>query len=297
MTRVTALLTSTLVLALAALGASAHAARQKGSAREGRLVLKSPASGEVLVRGGVFRMGSDIPEVALAQAMCRYEPRERECDPTLFADEMVAHDVMLSDFWIDRIEVTVAAYERCVEAGPCNMPGNSGARLWNSRPNYPVTLVSWYDAEAYCRWVGGRLPTEAEWERAARGLAGRVFPWGNAYNPKICNHGRFAVDELDDRDGFAELAPIASFPQGRTPEGVADLAGNVEEWVSDWYAPGYPEADVVNPTGPATGDRKVVRGGSFRNGRAWVRAAARNKDLPSTRRAHRGFRCVREKGR
>jgi formylglycine-generating enzyme required for sulfatase activity len=243
-------------------------------------------------------MGSEIPEIALAQAMCRTEPRKRDCelDPTLFADEMVAHATLLSDFWIDRLEVTVAAYMRCVDAGACGAPGQGGARVWNTRADLPVSLVSWYDAESYCRWVGGRLPTEAEWERAARGLRERVFPWGNVFNPKINNHGRFAPYPLDDRDGFAELAPVGSFPQGRTPEGVEDLAGNVEEWVSDWYAPGYPEADTVNPAGPSTGNERVVRGGSFRDGRAWLRAAARSKDLPSARRVWRGFRCVRDKG-
>lgn len=266
--------------------------RRDADSSEGRVVLRAPGSPRVLLRGGVFRMGSDIPEVALAQAMCRLEPLERECDASVFADEMIAHDVMLSDFWIDRTEVAVAAYQRCVDAGACATPGHAGARAWNSRPDLPVTLVSWYDADGYCRWVGGRLPTEAEWERAARGLNGRVFPWGDLYNPKICNHGRFAPVPLDDRDGFAELAPIASFPQGRTPEGIDDLAGNVEEWVSDWYAPAYPEADLVDPTGPGTGDRKVVRGGSFQAGRAWLRSAARGKDLPSARRAWRGFRCA-----
>jgi formylglycine-generating enzyme required for sulfatase activity len=269
--------------------------QRSGDSRQERVVLRAPGSPRVLIRGGVFRMGSDIPEVALAQAMCRLEPLERDCDATIFADEMVAHDVMLSDYWIDRSEVTVAAYQRCVDAGVCNPPGNAPA--WNTRPNFPVTLVSWFDADAYCRWKGGRVPTEAQWERAARGLAGRMFPWGNAYNPKICNHGRFATYPLDERDGFAELAPVGSFPQGRTLEGIEDLAGNAEEWVSDWYAPGYPEADVVDPAGPSTGDHRVVRGGSYQSGRAWLRAAARSKDVPSARRAWRGFRCVFEPSR
>jgi formylglycine-generating enzyme required for sulfatase activity len=112
------------------------------------------------------------------------------------------------------------------------------------------------------------------------------------YNPKIANHGRFAPDPLDDVDGFSELSPVASYPQGRTLEGVEDLAGNVEEWVADWYAIGYAEADMVDPLGPETGDERVVRGGSYLSGRAWLRSGARDKDLPSRRKAWRGFRCA-----
>jgi formylglycine-generating enzyme required for sulfatase activity len=283
-----------LSLALALVSAKSHArAKARARASDGSAVLKTPGSREVLLRGGVFRMGSDVPEVALAQSWCRSEPRGSECPSHLFADEMAAHEVIVSDFWLDRTEVTVAAYRRCVIAGVCNPPGDDATQVWNVRDDHPVTLVSWADADTYCRFRGARLPTEAEWERAARGLSGRNYPWGEVFNRKICNHGRFALESLDESDGFAELAPVATFAAGRTPEGVADLAGNVEEWVADWYAPGYPEADAVDPLGPPSGDERVIRGGGYHAARPWLRGAARHRDLPSSRRAWRGFRCAR----
>jgi sulfatase modifying factor 1 len=302
---------ASLLLMLALLGGEAHA-RSGGSSQlaagrgadaraqtsDGTVILRTPGPAELLIRGGVFNMGSDIPAVATAQAACRHEPLRSACDATMFADEMVAHEIMLSDFWIDRTEVTNAAYDRCVAAGACTAPAYGAARNWNARSDWPVTLVSWYDGQAYCRWRGARLPTEAEWERVARGWSDRLYPWGNVFNPKICNHGRFAISPIgasDDRDGFSELAPVGSFPQGRSPEGVFDLAGNVEEWVSDWYAPHYAEAEMVDPSGPATGDFKVARGGSFLSGRPWLRTTARAADLPSARRAWRGFRCARSR--
>ena len=268
--------------------------RRRAQAREGQVVLRAVGSEQVLIRGGHFRMGSTIPEVAQAQALCRAEPLGRECTATDFADEMTAHEVMVSDFWIDRTEVSCRNYQRCVEAGVCALPAHASSLSWDQVADLPITLVSWYDAVSYCRWVGGRLPTEAEWERTAKGWSGRTYPWGIVFNPKIANHGRFAPDPLSDDDGFSELAPVASFPQGRTPEGVADLAGNVEEWVADWYAIGYAEADMVDPLGPETGDERVVRGGSYASGRAWLRSAARNKDLPSRRKPWRGFRCAKD---
>jgi formylglycine-generating enzyme required for sulfatase activity len=230
--------------------------------------------------------------------MCEWEPRGSECDdrqrfPSGFADELEPHWVTLDDFWLDRTEVTNAAYRRCVEAGVCAAPGYAAARAWTSGDHRPATLVSWFDANAYCRWRGARLPTEAEWERAARGWSKRRYPWGNVFNRQIVNHGKFSFDPLDDGDGFAELAPVASFVQGLTLEGIADLAGNAEEWVADWYAPGYSADDAINPSGPQTGDVRVVRGGSYQSGRAWLRGAARSFDLPSRRRAWRGFRCAR----
>lgn len=270
--------------------------RREAFAHEAMVTLREPGSAQVLIRGGTFRMGSAREEIAHAHALCELEPRHAECREEIWADEHAAHDVRLSDFWLDRTEVTNAAYRRCVAAGVCTTPGYGAAARWTRHDEHPVTLVSWYDARAYCHWIGGRLPTEAEWERAARGWSARIYPWGNVFNPRIVNHGRFALDALDDDDGFAELAPVASFPQGRTPEGLEDMAGNVEEWVADWYAPRYAPADQVDPVGPPAGDERVLRGGSFQAGRAWLRTAARNHDLPSVRRSFRGFRCARDAG-
>lgn len=256
------------------------------------VVLRTPGPERVLLRAGAFVMGSDEREIAGALAECRQEPAGEECREEFFAHEFPPHPVWISDVWIDRTEVSVARWARCVAAGACAaLPWDAGAARF-SAPDRPVTLVTWFDAVAFCTWAGGRLPTEAEWERAARGLRGRRHPWGEVYNPMSLNHGRFAWDPHDERDGFRELAPVASYPAGRTPDGIDDLAGNVEEWVSDWYAPEYPEAAMADPKGPDTGETRVVRGGSYVSGRPWVRAAARDHDRPTVRRSFRGFRCA-----
>ena len=274
------------------------AARAQARTGEGVVGLRAPGPSELRLRGGHFTMGSEATDVAAAREACAHEPRgaacaNRELFPALFADELDAHPVVLSDFWIDRTEVTVGAYGQCVEAGACTALRQPGAKAWTRAADLPMTLVTWDDAARFCTWRGARLPTEAEWERAARGWAGRTYPWGHVLNPKLCNHGRFAWDPLDDDDGFAELAPVGSFPAGATPEGVVDLAGNVEEWVADWYAPGYGSEQAVDPRGPESGELRVVRGGSYQSGRPWLRAAARSYDVPARRRSWRGFRCAR----
>jgi formylglycine-generating enzyme required for sulfatase activity len=262
---------------------------------DGTVVLRAPGPAELLIRGGNFRMGSTIAEVALAQEECRVLNVGRSCSSALFADELVAHEVLVADFWLDRTEVSHAAYQRCVDAGVCDPPAYPAAFALpaDGSADIPVTLVSWYDASEYCRFVGARLPTEAEFERAARGWSARAYPWGNVFNPKLANHGGLSPTPIADVDGFPELAPIGSFVQGRTSEGIVDLAGNVEEWVADWYAPGYPEADVIDPMGPSTGDERVIRGGSYISAPLWLRATARDKDLPSRKKPFRGFRCAR----
>jgi formylglycine-generating enzyme required for sulfatase activity len=291
------LLLASLCVSMAAFAKRSERAPTKvGESGEPYTVLRAPGTPMILIRGGHFRMGSTVPELATAQAMCRVEPRGRECgNPNLanFTDELVAHVVGLSDYWLDRTEVSNRAYRRCVDAGDCAPAAYDAAEAWRGRDDLPVTLVTWYDALRFCEWRGARLPTEAEWERAAKGWTGRTFPWGDSYNRKICNHGTFGSSPLDDGDGFSELAPVDAFVQGRTPEGIANLAGNVEEWVNDWYTDGYPEADTVDPKGPQTGDERVIRGSSFIEGRAWMRSANRDKDVPSRRKPFRGFRCAK----
>ncbi len=277
---------------------------------EGIVLLRTPGPDQVLLRAGAFRMGSD--DTREGMQLCQYEERRERCTEDWFAAEQAAHEVYLSAFWIDRTEVTVARYRQCVAAGACTAPPYEEGGERFDRPYYPVVLVSWNDARGFCAWAGGRLPTEAEWERAARGLErkddtpprpddapgpkGRRFPWGDVYNPFLSNHGAFSFEELDPRDGFLELAPVGSFPDGRTPEGIDDLAGNVQEWVADWFAPEYPAADAVNPKGPDMGERRVVRGGSYMHGPAWLRSAARDKESPGERAPWIGFRCARDSG-
>jgi formylglycine-generating enzyme required for sulfatase activity len=240
-------------------------------------------------------MGSDESGVLEALADCVREPYGHRCTPTLFGNELPRHVVHLSSYWIDRFEVRVADFERCVQAGQCSERPSSEATLRFDHDDYPVSRVSWDDARAYCAFRDARLPTEAEFERAARGMSGRRYPWGELFNQRAGNHGRFGWDVTEAADGFLELAPVGSFPAGATPEGVYDLAGNVAEWTSDRYVPTYEAGPVRDPRGPGIGasNLRVVRGGSYAQARFRLRGAARAFAEPSERRSSIGFRCAR----
>jgi formylglycine-generating enzyme required for sulfatase activity len=278
----------------------------------GIVVLRGGESAQVLFRGGEFTMGSE-PTVALtALDLCKNDLRSPEaCEfplkqeglplEELVQNEVAAHPVTLSPYWIDRTEVTVEAYQRCITSGKC--PGNAYARVvTEATRRLPVTSVSHDDAKAYCGFRGGRLPTEAEWERAARGLRGRTFPWGNELQSRAANHGTFRLIEIageralysiaDETDGFQDLAPVGSFPAGRTPEGLDDMAGNVAEWVADNYADRYDPVSAHDPKGPPTSPYRVIRGGSFVSGPSHLRTTARSFASPGVRHPTIGFRCV-----
>jgi formylglycine-generating enzyme required for sulfatase activity len=259
-------------------------------------VLRARGSLMIRVPASEFVMGSTSPEIIDATVLCEHEPLATSCDERSFADESLAHRVRLSGYFLDRREVTVADFEACVRLGRCKPPPfEQGARRFR-QPNFPVTLVTWDDAQAFCAFRGARLPTEAEFERAARGSAGRRFPWGQLPNARLANHGRLGIDLTDEIDGYSELAPVGSFNAGRTPDGFLDLAGNAAEWVQDRYATQYADAEQIDPQGPdaaqATSAR-VVRGGSYESPMAWLRGAARGAYLPSERRPSIGFRCAR----
>jgi sulfatase modifying factor 1 len=262
------------------------------------IALRPPLGGRVRVPGGVFVMGSTATQILDGLKLCQRELAASTCEKaTAFQTEGLAHEVTLSTFYLDRTEVTVGAYNQCVAAGVC---APSGAPVGDPRftlASLPVTFVRWDDARAYCEWAGGRLPTEAEWEYAARGTSSRAFPWGNVYNSHLCNHGALAEDETDASDGFAYLAPVGSYPDGASPLGLLDLAGNASEWVSDvWGEPdengnGYSAKPQVNPKGPAHGGFHVIRGGSFTRGGHDMRAAARHMTV-MPRAPDVGFRCA-----
>ena len=206
------------------------------------------------------------------------------------------HRVTLSAYALARTETTVAQYAACVDAKGCEVPARctSGyeGHTWDkvATEQHPVNCVSWSQAAAFCAWAGGRLPTEAEWEYGARGPAGRKYPWGEtspaAAGAPVCNmHG------LDD--GFSGTAPVGSFPAGRSPAGLDDMAGNVCEWVADWYGP-YQAAEATDPTGAASGSERVGRGGCFySHGVAGLRGASRYTFAPSDAVTYLGFRCAR----
>ncbi|MEY2932186.1 MAG: hypothetical protein RL033_2935 [Pseudomonadota bacterium] len=261
----------------------------------GVLPLVSPLSPMVRIAAGESAMGSEESEVIEALADCAHEPYGHRCSPTLFANELPRHRVYLSSFWIDRFEVTVSQYERCVEVGACSPRPTSEGTPRFDLPDYPVSRVSWLDARDYCSFRGARLPTEAEFERAARGLSARRYPWGQLWNSWVANHGRFGWDSTDAADGFAELAPVGSFPAGATPEGVYDLGGNVAEWTADRYAPVYDARPARDPQGPPASvtNLRVVRGGSYVQARFRLRGASRSFAEPSERRATLGLRCAR----
>lgn len=267
----------------------------RGLPSRGVLRLESPTTSMVRIPAGAFQMGSDESEVLAALADCVREAYGHRCSPTSFSNETPRHRVQLSSFWLDRFEVSVADYERCVAVGGCAERPVSDATRRYDRADHPVSRVTWSDAAAYCAQRGGRLPTEAEFERAARGVRERRYPWGNLFNVWAVNHGRFGWDATDAADGFAELAPLGSFAAGVTPEGIHDLAGNVAEWVADRYSPTYDAGPSIDPTGPGIGgsNLRVVRGGSYAQARFRQRGAARGFAEPGERRTTLGFRCAR----
>lgn len=214
-------------------------------------------------------------------------------------EELPEHSVTLSKFFIDKMEVTNIKYQQCVAAGACDAPGSIQSKTldwYYDNPNYdfhPVVNVSWYDARDYCSWAGKRLPTEAEWEMAARGSTPRSYPWGDT--PPTCTYANYYSDS-----GFCGLSPeqgdtmpVGSYPAGESPSGVLDMAGNVKEWVSDWYYPYYYDVSPsVNPTGPSTGIERSVRGGSFDLPADYILTASRHKLNPNSKFNNVGFRCV-----
>jgi formylglycine-generating enzyme required for sulfatase activity len=272
--------------------------------------LRVPQRLWVRVPGGTFVMGSSPTEMVRATQACRREILRSRCEEPIlqtsgivgsFRSEVPAHDVTVSTFEIDRTEVPVAAYARCVASGVCASPSYTPGDPRFDRPELPVSHVRWEDAATYCQWARARLPTEAEWEYAARGNTGRDWPWGAFYNPHLANHGAYAPDETDGTDGYLGLAPVEAFSDGATPLGVLQMSGNVAEWVFDWWDidengfGGYETKPQTNPTGAKHGIGHVVRGGSYVQGQAWIRAAARGTPA-LLRSANVGFRCAKDPG-
>ncbi len=199
-------------------------------------------------------------------------------------DERPQHTVYLDEFWIDRTEVTNAQYRRCVEVGVCTAPPN-GPFDDPAKMDHPVVFVSWRDAKSYCGWVDGRLPTEAEWEKAARGVDGRIYPWGNDWDPRKLN---------SKEAGPGTTTSVGSYLAGASPYRALDMAGNVWEWAADWFDEAtYTTTPRENPTGPGTGSVRVLRGGSWSVGWDLVRAANRGGSAPDGRGDEGGFRCAR----
>jgi formylglycine-generating enzyme required for sulfatase activity len=244
----------------------------------------------VYVPGGTFEMGSTQAELDAAVDQCESDRGSDQCEHERLDDETPLHSVTLDGFWIDQTEVTNAQYARCVAAGACRPPSESSSYLRtryygaSQYDNHPVIWVTWNDTRTYCGWAGGRLPTEAEWEYAARGPDGRVYPWGNdSPNVTLLNYNWNVGDTTE----------VGSYPEGKSWVGALDMAGNAWEWVNDWYADDYyAKASAENPTGPDVGNRKVLRGGAWSRDPVNLRSAYRDKNFPDFSYYNVGFRCV-----
>jgi len=198
-----------------------------------------------------------------------------------YQDETPAHRVNLPAFFIDKTEVTVAAYRKYLTETGKPPPRFFDNERYNA-DRQPVVGVDWQEAADYCTWAGKRLPTEAEWEKAARGTDTRYYPWGREPDPKLGN-----IRGLDD--GFRYTAPVGSYPQGISPYGVVDLAGNVWEWTESWYGP-HPGNTMQSDL---FGEQfKIMKGGSWFSNLDLARAPVRGKALPTQKQNYIGFRCA-----
>ena len=250
------------------------------------IVSSKDEMGLIYIPAGEFIMGSNRDE------------------PYFWGAEAPKHNVYLDAFWIYRTEVTNKMYRACVQEKACPRPVQPRSYTRNDYydnsqyDDYPVIYVTYHSALAYCQWIGGRLPTEAEWKKAARGTDGRLFPWGNGELKNnlanFCDTG-CPSDEVETglNDGYRDTAPAGSFPDGASPCGALDMAGNVLEWVGDWFQiEYYSSSPFENPLGLASGTRQGIRGGSWLSERSGLRPAARASLKPDNSLNILGFRCA-----
>jgi formylglycine-generating enzyme required for sulfatase activity len=229
----------------------------------------SPIDGAELlvVPAGDFGMGSDISA----------------------DNEKPVHRVYLDTFWIDKYLVTNARYKMCVELGPCKVSGNNRSETHEhyyddpQYANYPVVRLTWNDAKTYCEWAGRRLPTEAQWEKAARGTDGRIYPWGNLFDSTLLNFSN---------SGFKDTTPVDQYPNGASPYGAMDMSGNLKQWVADWYDGFHDLSNSQNPTGPTSGSFRVLRSSAFYDDYNSSRTTLRTPNPPDNPGPNIGFRCA-----
>ena len=247
-------------------------------------VSSEPPEDMVLIPSGTFIMGTDSQQAN--------------------ADQKPAHKVHLDAFYIDKHEVTNAQYEAFIANGgyqnqnfwttegwdfiqnnQIKTPLQYGENSVSTEPDHPVIGVSWYEADAYAAWSGKRLPTEAEWEKAAKGTEWRVYPWGNEMD----------FSKLSYFPHVTKVQAVGSFPSGASPYGVMDMAGSVWEWCSDWYADNYySKSPQQNPIGPNKGEHRVLRGGGWDSIRLQLRTPYRYYDKEDRRTYNIGIRCVHD---
>ena len=247
----------------------------RGDCVQGRCVLE--VDGMVQVPAGPFCMGCDPAT-----------------DASCISDELPAHEVFVSAFEIDRLEVTQGQWQDCIDAGACPVPDDTLTCVNKWDPvmltDHPVVCVDFDASRGYCEWVGKRLPTEAEWEKAARGVDRRLFPWGDT--PPTCD---LANHEHVDGECVDATVPVGSYPGGMSPYGAMDMGGNVWERLFDWYGPDvYARSAYEDPKGAVTGTARVLRGGSFTSVQKFLRTTARDGARAPWKTARNvGLRCAR----
>jgi formylglycine-generating enzyme required for sulfatase activity len=276
-----------------------------------RLIKGQDGADMVLVPAGAFWMGSQTEDIQMRVDECRksVRPENREKCDEWFRDEGPQRQVFLDAFYMDRYEVTNALFERFaaanayrttaevegwgwvfqpsdgrrdrVKGATWRAPGGPGT---TAPPTHPVVQVSWFDADAYCKWSGKRLPTEAQWEKAARGVDGRRYPWGEDWDTARAN-GAMSVKGT---------RPVGSYAAGASPYDIHDMAGNVFEWVADWHDTAYYRTGPDrNPPGPATGELRLLRGGGWHSSPGAIRVASRGTGAQDFRYNYTGFRCAK----
>ena len=277
-----------LVWNLVLLSSLAQSAEGQPSISPKKITWDIDSASMVLISPGHFQMGANENE-----------------DESFMKDAHPAHSVELDAFYMDMFEVTIGQYKKFSQiTGHRTLP--NWVSEFSSTDNHPVVGVSWGDAVAYAKWAGKRLPTEAEWEYAARGgLRDRRYPWGNDKpNGSQCNYADqnanavltqgnpdFSWADLGVDDGYSTTAPVGSFPPNGF--GLYDMAGNVYEWCADWYKKDYySQSPTKKPTGPNSGEWRVLRGGSWSNDLNLLRVATRGAFYPGSRLNSNGFRCV-----
>lgn len=258
---------------------------------QGDPFIQKPADDMVLIPAGEFKMGSTEEQINNAFEMCKTE-EGNYCISEDYFVEYPQRIVKLGAFYIDRKEASNSEFTRFIKAtGKAIITERYAADIHLNGDNQPVVGLSWYEANDYCVWLNKRLPTEEEWERAARGADGRIWPWGNAWDIARANHGIGGAPGLDSSDGYEYTAPVGT-ELGLGPEGVLNIAGNVSEWVDDDFKPylgndkyGNEQYGLFN---------KVVRGGSYNLSAADIRTAYREYAPPEMSDETLGFRCAKD---
>ena len=242
----------------------------------------------VFVPEGSFLLGSNENQIETAKGLCEKYPDDYgKCSSETFELEIPQHSVEVGAFWIDLTEVTNAQYGLCVEEGLCNPSRLADDTSYNGE-QYPVAGIPWEDAVDYCVWAGGRLPKEVEWEYAAKGTEGAVYPWGNEFE---CERGNFWDSCSQCEDGYSGPSPVGSFPLGTSWCGAMDMAGNVWEWVGDAYNE-YSIYYQADSTSQPSQEMRVLRGGSWGYCPAFLRTTYRYSVTPNANYLAVGFRCV-----